>query len=720
MKLLAFDTETELIADRAALPVHSGGGRTGRVLTQPFTPPRLVLGTYCDEAEPSGVLLAPDRLIEVLRFRLEHGWHVIGHNLSFDMQVTCEACPELWPLFLEAAAEGRLHDTMILDQLYGLAIGRYDKPKYDPQTGSWAAEKLAPRSLDLLAAHYCGMRLTKDNSVRLGFGAYAGRLHELPSDFRQYAIQDAVATYRVFHELWRRLQQLQARNWLSEALQVRAQIVCADMDRRGLHIDRDLAQRLRKAFEQDLAPLQHALVAAQLGHWQPVPKTQRPEPCLPDHNFEAGNHWQFFGGRLWRRRVFTKTVKTESAEAAFVLSDRSLQDALSKVPVADSPPLTPKTGQLSLDADWWAQRLPAEAATLRLWLQYEKLQKVLSTYLNVYSSGDRIFPRWWVLGARSGRMSASCPSVQNVPKRKYGIRALFVPSPGMLFTKADYSAQEMFTLCEVMLNMGIKGPLYDALTGPEDIHRYGAGLVLCKAPALVTKEERQAQKALHFGVPGGLGPVKLANYAFDNYGVKWTVDEAKAARLRFLEAFPDVDEYLKANKRGQDSLLRKLTGQGASAWHDALELEQNVWNVIKAMSTHTNPEIRAIGIEAERNLTIELPTGLRRANCTFTEGSNCGFQGLAAAVTKHAAWLAYREGLEISLIVHDEIVIQHRPDSVPEWPATILQNCMLQAFEEICPQMGPFAKVEVIPNIDRWGPATDSAGNTLDIATAAA
>lgn len=714
MRLISFDTETELIRDRAALPVHSGGGRTGRVLTEPFEYPDIVLGTYADEAEPGGQLKAPDELCDILQTRLENGWHLCGHNLQFDVGVVCKHDPGLRDLFMEAAEQGRLHDTLILDQLVGLALGRYDKPRYNPETGDWATQDLRPRTLEQLAADYCGMRLLKDNAVRLGFGAYKGRLEQLPSDFRAYAIQDAVATLRVFEELRHRIAQFQGKNWLSEALQVRAQIVCSDMDQRGLHIDRDLATRLQRHFSADVPALRASLVGAGLGRWEPVPGTRQVLRQLPTERWTAHPWTIHEEDTVLTRGTLTKKggLKVEQAKPKFVLDTKALRDALAKVPVTEDPPRTEKTGLLSMDADWWAQRIPPEAGPLRDWLQYEKLQKVLTTYLNVYSQADRIFPRWWVLGARSGRMSASCPSVQNVPKRKYGIRALFVPPPGMVFTKADYVAQEMYTLCETMLNMNIKGRLHEVLTGPADIHKYGAALTLGKPIEDVTAAERQGQKALHFGVPGGLGPAKLAAYAYETWGVHWTPDEAKAARLRFLDAFPDINDYLRANKRGQDQLLRTLTGQGRQAWADALELDYGVWNVIKAMAEHTSPEIRALGIEAERNLTVELPTGFRRANCTFTEGSNCGFQGLAAAVTKEAAWNAFRVwSLEVVLIVHDEIVIQHRTGD--DISPRALEGSMLAAFRALCPQMGPYAKVELTPNIDRWGPATDAAGNEI-------
>jgi DNA polymerase I-like protein with 3'-5' exonuclease and polymerase domains len=298
-----------------------------------------------------------------------------------------------------------------------------------------------------------------------------------------------------------------------------------------------------------------------------------------------------------------------------------------------------------------------------------------------------------------------------VPKHRFGIRALFVPAPGLVFTKADYAAQEMYTLCEAMIDRGIQGPLYEVLTSGQDIHRYAASLVLRKPMDQVTKEERQGQKALNFGVPGGLGPRKLAEYAHGLYGLAWTTEEAAARRQAFLDVFDDIEAYLQTMKRGQDFLLRKVSGLGRRDWAEALETDD--WNVIRAMSVHENPEIAQMGQEAERQLTIELPTGFRRANCRFTEGANCAFQGLAAAVTKEASWKAFRRGLDVVLVVHDEIVIQHPigHTSKPMW----LEECMLDAFREVCPHVGQYAKVEVTAGIKRWGPATDGKGKLLDL-----
>lgn len=725
MKFMAFDTETTRIEDRPALASPSGSNpgakkRAGRVLTGPWKTPDLILGSYATDTGVSFVV-SPKELELILLEALQNTeTHVIGHNIGFDIDVCTKAFPVLGPLFEDAMEAGRLHDTKLLDQLYGLAVGRYDRPRYHPEAHEkapkdrWWSDELVPRSLDVIAHDYCGITLNKDPRIRLGYAQFRGvPISDLPADFRLYALQDAQATLRVFLELKRRLETIGAKNWLSEALQIKAAHVCQDMDKRGVRIDRKLATDLRHRFSALLGPLEERLVDAGLGRWEPIPKTRETtvEPAIQDLDSPIGNEWYRIGDWIYTYRTLKNGIKWTRAQPEFHINTVAVQTALHVVCNTESAPRR-ADGTLGLEYDHWASRVPPSAPALVAWLERTKIEKILSTYLSVYSNADRIFPKWWVLGARSNRMSASCPSVQNVPKRRLGIRALFLPDEGKLFTKSDYSAQEMFTLAESMLNMGIRGPLYEALTSGKDMHYYAASLILGRPIDQITKDERQATKVLNFGVPGGLGAESLSEYAHALYGISWTPAEAAAQRDRYLNVFDDVNAYLLSMKRNQDTLLRKVTGLGRRDWAEALEL--NDWNIIRAMSTHSNPEIAEIGVECERQLTIELPTGFRRGNCRFTEGANCHFQGLAAAVTKEAMFRAYRLGLEVSLVVHDEIVIQSRPEDV-DTHARLLEKAMLGAFRHVCPNLGPYAKVEVTKGLKRWGPATGPDGKALEI-----
>jgi DNA polymerase I-like protein with 3'-5' exonuclease and polymerase domains len=713
MRYLAFDCESELIPDRqwtANYPLDSEAPSSPKkkVYTSPYVTPGLVVVSLYDG---ENALLRSEHDFGLL-LHIDDDVHLVGHNLAFDLDVLIKSDSTFELFFTRLAEEGRLHDTMLLDILYGLRVGRYDLPRYWPAAKAWAPLELRTRPLDVLAQEYCGMRLKKDPRVRLGFGQFRGRpLSEMPREFQDYAKQDAVATYRVFDYIYKQLDATDRETMLGEALQVKASLVNKAMDERGLRIDTELAERLARRFMGYKAPLQEQMVRSGLGRLEPAKKTTvRRKIKKTDASLGCHPEWRLRpNGKLMRRLSFAHHDRLEEAVPEFHTNTVAVQRACRNLNLAVKPPMR-DDGTLSLSYDFWAQHVPEDHPSLHAWLQYTKLQKVLTTYLQLYSRTPFVFPRWHVLGARSGRQSASAPSVQNVPKHKLGIRALFVPREGMKFIRVDYSAQEMFTLCEAMIGRGIKGRLFEVLASGEDIHKYGASLMLGKPMTEVTKLERQGQKVLNFGVPGGLGPNSLSDYAFNTFGVKWSVDEAKANRTLFLRTFSDIDDYLRSMKKSIHQSLIELTGQGAKAWADQLMVPSSM--VLDALRASSNTELQKIANDVEHFLTLRLPGGRVRSRCRFTEGANFMFQGLASDVTKLAAWYAHRAGLRIVLLVHDEIVVESKRG---EWAEDCfdLKEVMLQAFREICPNVGKYASVEVSGALDRWGPATDPSGEII-------
>src|SRR6185503_1495211 len=123
-------------------------------------------------------------------------------------------------------------------------------------------------------------------------------------------------------------------------------------------------------------------------------------------------------------KLYKKHAVLSRAPAKFVLNMADIRAALQCI--ADEQGLTDadlkfsEGGLLSASAEDWADRIPA-GHPLEQWARYGKLEKILGTYLRLYSQVDRIYPRWNVTGAITTRMSASNPSVQNVPKHKWGI-----------------------------------------------------------------------------------------------------------------------------------------------------------------------------------------------------------------------------------------------------------------------------------------------------------
>lgn len=854
MRYIAIDTETTLIEDHEGVvkangryvPDRGSDRRPDFIVTAPYKTPRLIVGSWAMEVEKlTGLVLQRDHMIAQVRHNLRDvGTHIVFHNAPFDVDVFCEAAPDLWPLFLHALEQDRIHDTMWLDMLVRLADGVFDIPKWE--AGQWVTTQFQQRSLETLAKEYCGIELNKDPNVRLGFAQFEDK--PLPDNFREYALEDAKATYSVWQALVARCPP--DGKLLGEPLQTRAAVALQRLNKRGVRVDRNEAARLRALFEQDMPELQAQLVRAGLGEWVPQPGTRKAARFdgvkrIADVATGAeitSTDWQLWeDGKLRRERIFKNHWVVVAADPQFHLGQNLVRRELEQlVPLLPEPPPRTETGMLSLDGEWWAKHLPADHAGLNAWERHEKLKKIIGTYLKLYSSIDEVFPRWRLLGARSGRMSCAGPNVQNVPKTRHGIRSLFVPRPGYCFIKADYSYMELVTLTEVMCGFGIKGPMYDAIQNG-DPHTSTAALLLntelipwrpitsillrdfcavdnytleriagsyplpgegtlasrlmateslltampsssgsvqlrqeCSSvidvttlaalirntslltllPATaviwlrkavagevrltsldlalligreasawiaththgdvvgVSKLERQGAKALNFGIGGGLGAAKLAVYAEKTYGVKMTPDESREKRARFLQIYPDVADYLRLMNVDLNAGLIKLTGRGIGGWKKELGVDGTIMDLKKAMRNHPLPEIRGVLLRSEHALKVELPGGRRRDGCLFSEGANTYFQGLASDVTKQACFLAEKNGLRTVMVVHDEIVIETTPECAPG-DTNRLEWCMLEAFRQLCPNVGRFAKVEVSGPLDRWGPATDKNGKVV-------
>jgi DNA polymerase-1 len=155
----------------------------------------------------------------------------------------------------------------------------------------------------------------------------------------------------------------------------------------------------------------------------------------------------------------------------------------------------------------------------------------------------------------------------------------------------------------------------------EDIHRKTAAALAGVRLKEVTPEQRQAAKAVNFGLLYGQGPKGLARYAKTNYGVDMSEKEAREAREAFFQTYPGLRRWQTETARQAEGSNRVVTPGG---------------------------RIRDFARE-ERGYQ-------------YTEALNTPVQGGAAEVL--LATLPkldkYLEGLDAKLvnIVHDEIVLE--------------------------------------------------------------
>lgn len=144
---------------------------------------------------------------------------------------------------------------------------------------------------------------------------------------------------------------------------------------------------------------------------------------------------------------------------------------------------------------------------------YREFTKLLSTYIetlpDLIAKDGRIHTSYNQTIAATGRLSSSNPNLQNIPLRTeegMEIRRAFVASKGMRLISADYSQMEI-RLMAVIAN---DKPFITAFQEKADIHTRTAAEIFGKTEEEVTSSERQAAKAINFGIMYGMGPRSLA------------------------------------------------------------------------------------------------------------------------------------------------------------------------------------------------------------------
>lgn len=292
-------------------------------------------------------------------------------------------------------------------------------------------------------------------------------------------------------------------------------------------------------------------------------------------------------------------------------------------------------GHVVKELDEPALRLLAEAGEplAPLLLCHRDASKRASTYgrdylKHVHPVTGRIHARFLQLGSQAGRMSAASPNVQQVP-RAAAYRACVRPGPGRVLIKCDYAQIELRLAAEIAPDER----LIAAFERGDDLHSVTAQTVLGKTE--VTKADRQAAKAVNFGLLYGMGAPGLRQYAAAEYGVSWSGDEAEAVRSAFFAQY-----------------------RGLRAWHSR----------------------QPPGLVDTRTVTGRRRLGVDR----FTEKLNTPVQGSAADGMKAALGLLWETRQQAPsaapvLVVHDEIVVecdQGEAEQTREWVRSAMRAGM--------------------------------------------
>ena len=629
---VAVDTETEIISEDPAAP-----------------PPKLILGVAYSQGR--GYYISPEHMADFIH--AQKSKLLVFHNAAFDLEVIEKATGLDMAWLVD---QDRVADTFILERLLSLAT-----------TG---ISETYP-TLQELARRYAGLEVNKDEDIRTGFSQYAGRkVSAIPTPSRVYAAADAIATSKVYEKQLERLpairraccsaygypgEELINEAWekygpLTLFTQVKASILASYMTRTGIGSATDRAEELIEKLDQQITEAGQLLRAGGL----PVALPGETEP---------------------RGQKKTKTAVLDyikEREAAW-LDEELIEELLPRT----------ETGKIKSDKearlDW-----PADPV-VTAFEKFEAATKLKNTYATKLTK-PTLNPKWNPL-LRTGRWSCTGDiAIQTLPKGS-ALRECIIPAPDHHFIAVDYSTLEVVALAAAFEVMGYGSTLAGIIREGADVHSLVAAKALGIEPDEVTKEQRKSAKSITFGRPGGMGAKTITKVARLNYGLSMTEAEAEGIIRGYHKLCPELDKHMMTKGPNPGEAMAKVLGLDHSsqgwdvlsvlkcgqcqrlevdvAWQAAKQLGAFIRGTAKQRkrfteaidnrtpSTQLETTIRR-AITEESSITI---TGRLRAKCTFAAARNCIFQGLAADGAILALWKLWREGYQVSLFVHDEIVV---------------------------------------------------------------
>lgn len=661
---------------------------------QPGEPaPTLVCLSWAAPSGATGLLTAAEG-VAWFRAALESGASLIAHHARFDVCVMLRADPTLLPLVFEALNAGRIHCTMIREQLLRIAKGK--------------SLKVGLSLADLVVQYRAGRDRRAGKRRADAWRIRYNELEHLPvTDWpvaaRDYAIEDAVDALAVaFAQQIQGCSAVEAEgeDWpmfydethphcgsvINEPAQVQAAVAMYLMSMYGVRTDADAVRALREDLEAKRESLRPQLVAAGLLRANGTKDTTALKRRIL--------------GRAAASHGLVVSDDLTSHEAVAWLAEQGV-----RVPTTDKGDV--KTGQEILEV--------IEDDAVAALVEYDALGKSLGTFVPVLERGvERPITASFGALVASGRGSCSNPNLQNLP-RSGGERRCFVARRGKVYVAVDYSTLELRAWAQRCINLGIESRMAEVMRTRDargeymDVHLMFAASMLGweyefaaeamrgahgKEQKALIKQMRGVAKPLNFGAPVGMGAPKLKESAKNSYGVDFDAlgIDAEATLAHWKACWPEAPRYF-------NFVSDQLQDTGEVSRYDRV-LSDGTVEVVE------RPKMRG-SFRLQRS-------GRIRGRCGFTDGANYGFQGLAADGAKAALWAATQEcfndptsplfGARIWNFVHDELIIEV-DEARASAAADRLHDIMVEQMVPFIPDVPVLCEVTVMT---RWDKAAES------------
>ncbi len=309
-------------------------------------------------------------------------------------------------------------------------------------------------------------------------------------------------------------------------------------------------------------------------------------------------------------------------------------------------------------------------------LKYREVEKMINTYLEpllLHSQFDeRIHTTFIQTGAQTGRFSSINPNMQNIPVRgEEGVelRKCFVADAGKVLVAADYSQIEL-RLAAMLSGEEYLKKVFE--TGG-DIHKSVAGKMFRKPEDEITKEERNAAKAMNFGILYGMGVSSIKNT------LKVERNVAQAFYDSYTMVLPNLMKYLK-----ETISVAKDKGYTETLYGRKRNIPELFSNI---------PMIRASGERFAMNAPIQ------GSNADIVKYAMIDFR----KVCTEKGW--DKEGVvDFILQIHDEVIYEVR-ENIKDEVEKVLKETMENVIVKHKPKI-EFLNVPISVNVKsgkNWG-----------------
>ncbi len=383
-----------------------------------------------------------------------------------------------------------------------------------------------------------------------------------------YAAEDSLLTYRLFHNLYPRLIKEKA-NFVYKNIDLPLVEVLSKIEENGIEVNKKFLTTLSKEFEEESKKLEKKIYK------------------LSKVEFNIGSPKQL-------------------GEILFINL---------KIPGGKKT----KTGTYSTDSSTLNSLASEGFKIAELVLEWRELTKLKSTYTDALfrltDDKSRVHTSFGLASTLTGRLSSTDPNLQNIPIRTENgkkIRTSFICKQGSKLVSFDYSQIELRLAAEIS---GDKN-FIKAFKNNEDIHASTAKEIFNLKDKELDSNFRRKAKAINFGILYGISPYGLAKQ------LDISNTEAKNYISEYFNKYPKIKEYMdnqidfaKTNLFVETIFKRKINIKGISDKNFAVRgfaerqainapIQGSAADIIKLAMIEIHKEIKLKKIEAKMLLQV--------------------------------------------------------------------------------------------------------------------